>query len=170
VIVSWRGAEAGTIFLVPHSANWAYDFASNKKAFEVDHTWVDSLQEVNKKALWIKPHFVAPSGALTQEKLCTEPFWAVKKVEESGGPGNMRLNSLTTSGSMATDLSDVSFPELSKTSNPVAAKVWFKSPVLMNTADLKAGDELVWAFGAKKNKRKQAPIKEKVEGQKQAKV
>lgn len=132
----------------------------------MDHSWVDSLQQVNKKTLWIKPHFVAPSGTVSHEKLCTEPFWAVRKVAETDGPGNMLLTSFISGGSVATDVS----LEAGCQHEPVANTVALQTPVLMNTKDLKAGDELVWAFGAKKNKRKQAPIKEKAEGTKTAKV
>ena len=134
----------------------------------MDHSWVDSLQQVNKKTLWIKPHFVAPSGTVSHEKLCTEPFWAVRKVAETDGPGNMLLTSFISSGSVATDVSLEG--RVLASCNPVANTMELKTPVLMNTKDLKAGDELVWAFGAKKNKRKQAPIKEKAEGTKTAKV
>lgn len=134
----------------------------------MDHSWVDSLHILNNKTLWIKPHFVAPSGTVSQEKLCTEPFWAVRKVAETDGPGNMLLTSVTSSGSVATDVAEEA--KVFASCNPVANTIALKTPVLMNTKDLKAGDELVWAFGAKKNKRKQAPIKEKTEGTKAAKV
>ena len=134
----------------------------------MDHSWVDSFHKLNNKTLWIKPHFVAPSGSVSHEKLCTEPFWAVRKIAETDGLGNMLLTSVTSSGCVATDVAEEA--KVFASSTPVANKIALKTPVLMNTKDLKAGEELVWAFGAKKNKRKLVPIKEKTEGTKAAKV
>jgi len=92
----------------------------------------------------------------------------VRKVAETDGPGNMLLTSVTSSGCVATDVAEEA--KVFAPSTPVANKIALKTPVLMNTKDLKAGEELVWAFGAKKNKRKLVPIKEKTEGTKAAKV
>jgi hypothetical protein len=92
----------------------------------------------------------------------------VRKVAETDGPGNMLLTSVTSSGSVATDVAEEA--KVFAPCKPVAHKIALKTPVLMNTKDLKAGEELVWAFGAKKIKRKLVPIKEKTEGTKAAKV
>ena len=137
---------------MPHSVNYAYDADSSKKGktFEVDHLWVDSLSKVNGKTLWIKPHFTPPSGTLPRNKVMTEPFWAVRKVEEQAGGGNMVLTTLSIRGSHTVTWNGV---------EPVAGTMQATVPVLTNPTDLKKGDELVWAIGSKK-KRKSAPIKQ----------
>ena len=144
--------QAKTIFLLPRSANYAYDFGDLKKgkAFEVDHLYVDSLLKVNDKTLWIKPMFTLPSGTLARNKTMTEPFWFVRKVEASeAGVGNMELSTLGITGSRVT---------FCGMGDEVADTALMRVPVLCNKVDLKRGDELVWAYGEKKKKRKM-PVK-----------
>ena len=155
--LTWGGlglmlpTQANTIFLLPRGKDYAYDFGDLKKGktFEVEHLWVDSLLKVNGKTLWIKPMFTAPSGTLARNKTMTEPFWAVRKVEASdAGVGNMELSTLAISGTHVTLWQGPG--------DAVAGTDLRQVPVLCNKSDLKQGDELVWAYGEKKKKRKVA--------------
>ena len=137
--------QANTIFLLPRSHQFVYDTGDYKKGkvFEVEHAFVNSLQTVEGKTLWIKPQFAAPSGVLAANKAMTEPFWAVRKVEEQVGGGNMMLATLGTSGSMVT---------LYGADDGVASPLLTQAPVLTNPSRLEAGEELVWACGNKKKR------------------
>ena len=148
-------AKAGSIYLLPHSINLVYDTGSGKKAFEVDHNYVDSLATVCGKQLWIKPQFLMPAKDNANKALC-EPFWLVRKMDETEGKGSMTLLEILTSGSISSH--PISMSPEQDNFEPSRGEIKLRIPVLTNPTDLKKGDELTWAFGSKK-KRKLEPVK-----------
>lgn len=142
----------------------AYNSASDKKSFEVDHAWVDSLTKYNGKSLWIKPHLVQPSESTPPEKWMSEPFWAARKEEQGDDiSATLVLSELNSAGSHTTTFKG----DAAKRGN--ANNTQWAIPVLTNPKALKNGDELWWAYGSKK-KRKETCVKIDLAGAKKSKI
>ena len=150
----------GGLMIFPHSTNWAFESHSGKapkKDFEVDPLWVDSQQKVAGKAVWIKPAFTPQSATVQSCQALTEPFWAVRRLDEGKAgqdTGNMSLLHLHHDGSMCT-----TYRSKSRGSLVLPGQMTLASPALTNLVDLKAEDELVWlGKWAKNAKRKETRI------------
>ena len=158
------GAQAHSIFFLPHSINYAYEASGSKKPFEVEQNWVDSLAKLNGNTLWLKPHFVPPSPTTAPGKAMTEPFWAARK-DYAGGDitPSLVLSSLNIAGSHTTVAKDVG-----EKRGGAKTYQWFV-PVLTNPEELKCGTELWWAGGIKK-KRPVEPLKLSLDSAKKQKT
>ena len=143
----------GTIFLLPHSANFTYHSSSAKKKNVQAVEWVPTKELVSSKPLFIKPQW-QPTTATTQGAAAmTEPFWAVRKVDRGdvkNEKGNVALVYLGTRGSATTEYQHC---------DKLPAGIELQTPCLVNTEDVPAKAELIWVGDFPKKRKNLQPVR-----------
>ena len=143
----------GRLFLLPHSDRLAFDFVTAKpakKTFDPDISWIDSLEKVAGKTIYIKPEFMTQSANVDGKQALTEPFWAVRRTPKGTGGGNLRLDTMIHNGSLCT--------QCAGRTKVLPQQVSVCTPVLTNPSDLEAGAELIWPYDREKTEKRKAPV------------
>ncbi len=156
--------KAHGLFLLPHSSQYVFESSKNKKAFQVEKDWIESKELLCGKPLYIKPQWQPVTSTVLAGAACTEPFWAVRKVnraEATDERGTVELTYLQTKGSTITEF---------KADEKVSQELAIRTPCLTNTVDLSKGDELVWLADFAVKRKLQKPVrahekKQKVAGE-----
>lgn len=148
---------AHTLFLLPHSSNFAFESSNAKKSFTVSKDWIETAETVAGKPIFIKPQFSQLSATVMHGSALTEPFWCVRKVDKMPEEGNMKLINLSSEGHATSVAMD---------KKKLVQTIAFTTPCLVNTVDVKAGDELIWAFPQPEAKTKNMSLPLKAKQQK----
>lgn len=152
LFVEQDAIAAHTLFLLPHSSNYAFETSNSKSKFTVSKEWVQTSETISGKHIFIKPQFSQLSATVTHGSALTEPFWAVRKVDGMPEEGNMELVNLTSEGHATSVAMD---------KKKLVHTMRFTTPCLVNTIDVKPGDELIWASPQPAAKRNPVPVKAK---------
>ena len=152
LFVEQDAIAARTLFLLPHSSNFAFETSNSKGKFTVSKEWVQTSETISGKHIFIKPQFSMLSASVTHGSALTEPFWCVRKVDGMPEEGNMELVNLASEGHATSVAMD---------KKKLVQTMRFTTPCLVNTLDVKPGDELIWAFPQPAPKRNPVPVKAK---------